>query len=218
MAISLLRMLTRLPRLPCLAQIRNLPMSRQAVHAVAPSGNGLVVAVVRSAGTRGSEAVKTSMVFQRVCQATVHLLTLYGGSGGSEGGTAGVQPLTPPPPGLVGAGLLFQPPTASALWDSHAALVLRPGLSAAARLPLKGLSDAAWTTWGELGGGEGASQADDDAMLEQVQPAVSTCLRQKRGRVECSCCRGSWDCERGGYVKHVCALLALLTSPPHYPR
>ncbi|PNW80301.1 hypothetical protein CHLRE_08g386000v5, partial [Chlamydomonas reinhardtii] len=151
--------------------IRNLPMSRQAVHAVAPSGNGLVVAVVRSAGTRGSEAVKTSMVFQRVCQATVHLLTLYGGSGGSEGGTAGVQPLTPPPPGLVGAGLLFQPPTASALWDSHAALVLRPGLSAAARLPLKGLSDAAWTTWGELGGGEGASQADDDAMLEQVQPA-----------------------------------------------
>ncbi|KAG2426692.1 hypothetical protein HYH02_014732 [Chlamydomonas schloesseri] len=155
-------------------KVRNLPLSRQAVHSVAPSGNGLVVAAVRVAVTRGSEAVQTSMVFDRVVQATVHLLTLYGGGpgggggGGVEASASAVAPLTPPPPGLVGAGLLFQPPTASALWDIHAVLVLRPGLAAAAGLPLKGVNEAAWTLWA---GGEGASAADDDAMLEQVQPA-----------------------------------------------
>ncbi|KXZ43539.1 hypothetical protein GPECTOR_87g401 [Gonium pectorale] len=145
-----------LPLLP--RQVRSLPAWRQPVHGVAASGNGLVVAALRTTSSRQTDAAKTIMVHGRVLGGSVHLLTPFGG--GADGGARAAARAGLPSPAELAAGLLFQAPMASALWDLHA-LTLRWGLAAAASLPA--IPAGAWTALGE------ASAADDAAALEQVQ-------------------------------------------------
>ncbi|EFJ44592.1 hypothetical protein VOLCADRAFT_118724, partial [Volvox carteri f. nagariensis] len=151
-----------LPALP--AQVRTLPLARQAVHGVAASGNGLVFAVLRTTATRQLDMAKNVMIHGRVLGGTVHLLTPY-----SMAAAAAEPPQLPSPqlpsPRQLASGLLFQAAVASCLWDLHA-LALRAGLVAAAALPP--VPEEAWdcvTLGGEV------TEADDAAMLEQVQGA-----------------------------------------------
>lgn len=145
-----------LPDLP--AQVRSLTLSRQAVHGVAVSGNGLVFAILRTTSTRQLDMAKNVMIHGRVLGGTVHLMTPYS-----------MVPATlpsPPSPRLIAAGLMFQSPVASCLWDIYA-LALRSGLVAASMLPP--IPAHAWDSGLE----DEATAADDAAALEQVHGVVS---------------------------------------------
>ncbi|GFR45420.1 hypothetical protein Agub_g6804, partial [Astrephomene gubernaculifera] len=152
--------------LPALSrQVRTLPLSRQAVHGIAASGNGLVFAVLRTTSPRQLDIAKNVMIHGRVLGGTVHLLTPYGmgvESAAAAADAVAAAPLALPPPGQLAAGLLYQAPTASSLWDVHA-LMLRAGLVAAAATPPP--PEDAW----EAKDLREATAADDAAALQQLQ-------------------------------------------------
>ncbi|GIL65372.1 hypothetical protein Vafri_19033 [Volvox africanus] len=145
-----------LPELP--PQVQSLPLARQAVHGVAASGNGLVFAVLRTTSTRQLDIAKNVMIHGRVLGGSVHLMTPYSMA-------AAAAPLLPLLPRMLAAGLMFQAPVASCLWDIHA-MTLRAGMVEAMALPP--VPAEAWDTEMDCE----ATVVDDAAALEQVQGTV----------------------------------------------